>query len=225
MSSVPFFFLWCLLDFLPASPRHDGELAVRAVQDLRAVVEGLDPGLVLVRQVAISGVVRAHEMHAEHHAQADQQQRGGASRHVRACRRPNPFLYRRRGRGVAGEQRGVLAAVGESAMASGRDRCIDTRVLTPRDSSLRARRRVSDVSRALRGGYIIFIDIPRPALNPPRHSDNKIGLKISHFDLSSNLFGFIRCLRLTREDPDRFCVDAVFQKSHFKTYASSLLLG
>ena len=29
------------------------------------------------------------------------------------------------------------------------------------------------MSRALRGGYIIFIDIPRPALNPPRHSDNK----------------------------------------------------
>ena len=46
MSSVPFFFLWCLLDFLPASP-DDGELAVRAVQDLRTVVEGLDPGLVL----------------------------------------------------------------------------------------------------------------------------------------------------------------------------------
>ena len=96
---------------------HDGELAVRAVQDLGAVVEGLDPGLVLVRQVAIGGVVRAHEMHAEHHAQADQQQRG--ERGHATAQEPVGARIRFLGiaaaaAGVAGEQRGVLAAVGES---------------------------------------------------------------------------------------------------------------
>ena len=75
-------------------------------------------------------------------------------------------------------------------MASGRDRCIDTRV-RHRATRLCGLDGEDRSDRALRGGYIIFIDIPRPALNPPRHSDNKIGLKISLFDLSSNLFGFI----------------------------------
>ena len=116
MSSVSLLLLVVLAGLLAGIAGHDGELAVRAVQDLRAVVEGLDPGLVLVRQVAISGVVRAHEMHAEHHAQADQQQRGERG-HATAQEPVGARIHFRdtaAAAGVAGEQRGVLAAVGES---------------------------------------------------------------------------------------------------------------